>query len=70
MSVKIKEDNRIAALEADVSNYDFDVSKLSGQITVVCKLIYRRIFKNWADMKKFDVDDIIIAFEEKKVNIR
>jgi hypothetical protein len=69
-TVKIKEDSRIAAFEIDVSNYEFDVAGYSGQVTIKCKLIYRRIFKNWADMKKWDVDDIILARSEKRVNIR
>ena len=69
-TVKIKEDNRIAAFETDVSSYQFDVDGYSGKVTVKCKLIYRRIFKNWADMKKWDVDDIILAWTEKRVNVR
>jgi hypothetical protein len=69
-TVKIKEDSRIAAFEIDVSNYEFDVAGYRGKVTVKCKLIYRRIFKNWADMKKWDVDDIILARVEKRVNTR
>ena len=66
-TIKIKEDTRIAALATDVSNYEFQLGSHKGPYTVKCKLIYRRMFKNWAALKKWNLDDIILS--EKILNV-
>jgi hypothetical protein len=69
-TVKIKQDTRIPALAIDVSKYEFKMGEQKGPYTIECKLIYRRIFKNWADMKKWELDDIELAEKIIIVNSR
>ena len=59
--ISIKEDNRIPALTTDMSVYDFQVRSEDLPVTVKTELIYRRTFKNWATMKKWDLKDIVLA---------
>ena len=66
-TVKIKYDTRIPALATDVSNYKFSIDESTSNITVICKLFYRRTFKNWAAMKKWDLKDILIAENVVKI---
>ena len=66
-TIKIKEDTRIAALETDVSNYEFQLESRKAPYTIKCKLIYRRMFKNWAALKKWKLDDIILSEKILKV---
>ncbi|MFC2103405.1 multiheme c-type cytochrome [Bacteroidota bacterium] len=67
-TVKIKSDTRIPALKKDKSTYEFQLDKSNNTYTVECLLIYRRTFKTWAKMKKFDLKDIILA--ENKLEIK
>lgn len=66
--VEIKEDNRIPALETDVSVYDFQTNGKNLPIVVTTTLIYRRTFKNWSDMKKWNLKDIPLAVNSVQVN--
>jgi hypothetical protein len=66
-TVKIKSDTRIPALKKDISSYEFQLNKFKGTFTVDCLLIYRRTFKTWAKMKKWELKDIVLA--EKKIKI-
>lgn len=59
--VNIIEDNRIPALETDSSQFDFLITDFKMPISISSELIYRRTFKNWANMKKWDLRDILIA---------
>lgn len=59
--VNIQSDNRIPALATDASQYEFTVRPEDGPVTVTTELIYRRTFKNWATMKKWDLQDIVLA---------
>lgn len=67
-TVRIKSDTRIPALETDTSKYSFLLNGTKGIYTVDCKLIYRRTFKTWAAMKKWNLKDIVLA--EKKLKIK
>ena len=68
-TVKIKSDTRIPALTKDKSAYEFQLTDSKGTYTVDCLLIYRRTFKTWAKMKKYDLKDIILAEKKLKVEI-
>jgi hypothetical protein len=65
--VNILSDNRIPALATDVSVYDFRVKGTDLPVTVKTELIYRRTFKNWAVMKKWDLKDIVLARNEERI---
>jgi hypothetical protein len=67
-TVKIKSDTRIPALKTDKSKYEFQLNKSGGTYTVDCLLIYRRTFKTWAKMKKWELKDIVLS--EKKLEIK
>jgi hypothetical protein len=67
-TVQVKSDTRIPALKTDKSSYEFQLNNSKGAYIVDCLLIYRRTFKTWAKMKKFDLKDIILA--EKKLEIK
>ena len=67
-TVQIKYDTRIPALEKDLSNYVFKKNNTKGNYIVDCKLIYRRTFKTWSDMKKWDLKDIVLS--EKKIKTK
>lgn len=65
----IESDNRIPANGTDVSSYHFHVPKgLSGPIQVDTKLIYRRAYKKWLDVKLLQISDMVIA--ENTLTIR
>jgi hypothetical protein len=59
--ISIKEDNRIPALATDVSRYDFQARGPTSSMTVTSTLIYRRTFKDWATMKGWDLEDVVLA---------
>jgi len=59
--INIQQDNRIPALTTDVSVYSFKVGNEDLPVIVQSELIYRRTFKNWATMKKWDLKDIVLA---------
>lgn len=66
-TVQVKYDTRIPSLKKDVSNYEFEL-KNRGVYSVECKLIYRRTFKTWLDMKKWNLKDIVLS--NKKFEIK
>lgn len=66
-TVQIKYDTRIPALQKDKSSYEFQLNKSNGNYVVDCKLIYRRTFKSWAAMKKWNLKDIVIAENKLKI---
>lgn len=65
--VRIKSDTRIPALVTDVSTYEFSVSESDMPITVTTKLIYRDTFKNWADMKKWVLNDVLLSINVNNI---
>lgn len=67
-TVKIKYDTRIPAMGQDKSKYEFELNKTGNAYTVVCSLIYRRTFKSWAQMKNWNLKDLVIA--EKKLEVK
>jgi len=66
-TVQIKYDTRIPALKKDISNYEFQLNN-KGTYFVECKLIYRRTFKTWLDIKKWDLKDIVLSEKKFKIN--
>ena len=56
---RIVSDNRIAALETDVSTYSF-AAPANGNAAVKVTLLFRRAFKELADQKGWDVPDILM----------
>ncbi|MCK5793418.1 MAG: hypothetical protein KAH12_01845 [Anaerolineales bacterium] len=58
----IVSDNRIAAYETDITNFQF-IDPEEGKLTIDVKLIYRRAFIELMDQKSWDVPDIMMAEE-------
>ncbi len=67
-TVRIKSDTRIPALQTDKSIYEFNFDNSDDTFTIECLLVYRRTFKTWAMMKKWNLKDIILA--EKKLEVK
>jgi hypothetical protein len=63
---RIVSDNRLAALESDVSSYAFAAPQKGGA-TVQAVLLFRRAFKELMDQKGWDAPDIVM--EEQTVII-
>jgi hypothetical protein len=59
---RILSDNRIAAFATDVSSYTFAVHPGSA-VAVDVKLLFRRTYKELADLKKWPDSDIVMATE-------
>jgi len=60
-------DNRIPALATDTSNYTFAAPMKPGQVTIDVQLLFRRAFKPLADLKGWDIPDILM--ERQAVNL-
>ncbi len=60
---QIRSDNRIPARATDRSSYTFALpsSGASGPIRVQVRLIFRRVFKPWADAKGWDLPDLTMG---------
>jgi hypothetical protein len=61
----IESDNRIAALESDVSAYAFTAPAGGGTVTVTAELVFRRAFQDVMDERGWDTPDIVM--EERGV---
>ncbi len=59
---RLLSDNRIAALATDASAYAFTVHP-GGAATVEVRLLFRRAYKELADLKKWPDSDIVMATE-------
>jgi hypothetical protein len=59
----ILSDTRIPALTSDFSTYEFCLPAGANTATVEARLIYRRAFKDLADQKGFQLDDILMTSE-------
>jgi hypothetical protein len=57
---RVLEDNRIPALATDTSNYAFAAPMKPEQITIDVHLLFRRAFKPLADLKGWDIPDILM----------
>jgi len=66
----IESDNRIPALVADTSTYEFQAPARGGAIEVEVKLIFRRAFKSLADLKGWDVPDIVMEEMTQSISLR
>ena len=56
--VTIVEDTRLAAMQTDVSRYEFEAP--DGAATVDVQLIFRRAFQELAEQKGWDDPDILM----------
>jgi hypothetical protein len=63
----VREDTRIPAMATDVTRYEFRAPETRGRVTVRAELIFRRAFKELAQQKKWDLEDILMAEEEAVV---
>jgi hypothetical protein len=63
----IESDNRIAALEADTSTYEYAAPWAGGPITVTATLIFRRAFQSLMERKGWQTPDIVM--EEEALSI-
>jgi len=65
--VHIEEDTRIPAMATDRSAYEFRLDGSEFPITVTCKLIYRRAFKSWETLKKWQPADVVLAQQTNRI---
>ena len=56
----IRHDSRIPAGETDSSSYTFLVD-LGGPVSVSVRLLYRAVYKPWADVKGWDMREYVMA---------
>jgi hypothetical protein len=64
---RIASDTRIAALETDESSYEFVLPE-DGKVHVEARFIYRRAFWSFAQLKGWDIPDILIASNRKLID--
>jgi hypothetical protein len=57
---RLVSDNRIAALDSDISTYTFAVPAGSNGITIDTRLIFRRAFIDLMRLKGWDTPDILM----------
>ena len=57
---KIRVDSRIPAGETDSSSYEFLVEP-GGSVSVSVRLLYRAVYKTWADAKGWNVREYVMA---------
>lgn len=63
-------DTRIPALESDFSSYEFLLPQRATSATVEARLIYRRAFKELADVKGWMLDDILMTSERETLHFQ
>lgn len=63
---RLVSDNRIAALESDISTYRFRLPS-DGAVTIEARLFFRRAFIELMDVKGWDTPDILMEQERKTV---
>jgi hypothetical protein len=56
----LRKDTRIPALATDTTDYEFAAPKNGGPVVVKAKLIFRRAFKLLAEMKRWDISDVLM----------
>ncbi len=54
----LREDTRIPAKATDVTRYEFRVPQDGGPVTIEARLIFRRAFKELAELKSWGIQDI------------
>jgi len=59
----ILSDTRIPALQSDFSTYEFRLPVAANTATVDARLIYRKVFKDVADEKGLQLEDILMTSE-------
>jgi hypothetical protein len=60
----IESDNRIGAMESDVSAYGFAAPAAGGLVTVTAELRFRRAFQDVMDERGWDTPDIMMEARE------
>jgi len=63
-------DTRIKAREQDISEYTFELPSNVGPIDIHTELIYRRAFKPLADIKKWNMKDMVVATDKTTIKLR
>jgi hypothetical protein len=64
----IASDNRIAAMQCDLSTYDFAAARASGPLTVTARLHFRRSFQAEMDARGWVSRDILM--EKQTLNVQ
>ena len=62
-------DNRIPALAADRSNYDFLLPDEGEEIRLTARLLFRRLFQDAAEEKEWGKPDILMVEEELTISL-
>jgi hypothetical protein len=60
----IVSDNRIPAMDSDISAYDFGAPFAGGTVTVTAELRFRRVFQEVMDERGWDTPDILMEAEQ------
>ena len=66
----IQSDNRLAAFEADTTTYDFLTPERGGDVEVEASLIFRRAFKSLAEVKGWEMEDIVVETDVATISSR
>ncbi len=67
---RVVADTRIKAREQDTSEYTFELPSNVGPIDIHTELIYRRAFKPLADIKKWNMKDMVVATDKTTIKLR
>jgi hypothetical protein len=67
-TTKIYEDTRIPARETDLSRFSFELTKNAQPVTVTATLIFRKHYKAWADAKKWEQHDMLMAQQVQTIS--
>ena len=65
----ILEDTRIPALATDISTYAFAAPMEAGPVKVTASLVFRRAFKQLAEVKGWEMKDIVMATKTTKLDM-
>jgi hypothetical protein len=66
----IVSDNRIPALESDISRYTFALPQTGDQVHIAANLIFRRLFQPLAEAKGWNMPDILMAQISTDLQVR
>ncbi len=64
---RVVEDTRIPATATDVTHYEFRAPADGSAATVRATLIFRRAFKELAEQKKWDIEDVVMEEESLRL---
>jgi hypothetical protein len=63
----IVSDNRIPAMQTDISTYSFPAPPAGGPVTVTAELRFRRAFQTVMDAKGWDTPDIVMEEDQTAI---